>query len=124
MRLAYRLINLSGLFRLLYQLRKLLSDSYYLILNICFELFFLLLQAVAQLEVFLENDVELTSQVPYILRRLILLHVAEVGYLTRSHGRHLPVTSRTLTARELVLLLDQMVSMSAAKHSRIVLVGG
>ena len=78
MGLAYRLINETRRFRLLYQLRKLLSNRDYLILNVCFELLLFLFKSMAEFEIFLKCDVKLASQVFDILGCLVLLHVAEV----------------------------------------------
>ena len=86
-----------------------------MVLNVSLELFLFLLEAVAELEVFLKSNVELATQVFYVLRRLVLLHVAEVGDLAGRHWGHLAITISSNSRK--VLLLNQVARcLSTAEH--------
>lgn len=124
MRLADRLVDLTCLFRLFNLLRELLRDGDDLVLYISLKLFLFLFKSMAELEVFLESDVELAAQIFDILRSLVMLHVPEVRDLAWRHRRQLPIASGMLPTRK-VLLLDQVAGlrvMPAPEHRRVVLV--
>lgn len=107
-----RLVDRPSLVRLFNLLRKLFSHRDHSVLNIALQLVLLLLKTARKFQIFHQGDVELTSQIFYILRRCVLLHVSHVRDLPGRHRSFLTVVVASqvtgLAARKLPMMGQMM----------------